>query len=92
MSAVKVLEERFDPPLGFSMGRYLAHAWGIWTTAQAVDVELRFSPLVARRVKETTWHDSQEVEDLLDGSVGVRLLVSEPIELKHWVLGWGAAK
>jgi predicted DNA-binding transcriptional regulator YafY len=91
ISAVKVLEDRFDPPLGFSMARYLAHAWGIWTTAQPVDVELRFSAQVAKRVKETTWHESQRVEDLPDGSVRVHLLVSEPTELKHWVLGWGAA-
>lgn len=91
ISAVKVLEERFDPPLGFSVARYLAHAWGIWTTAQPVDVELRFTPQVARRVKETTWHESQKVDELPDGSVRVRLVVAEPTELKHWVLGWGAA-
>src|SRR5262245_63421957 len=86
-----VLEDRFNPPLGLSIARYLAQAWGIWTTAQPVDVELRFSPQVTKRVKETTWHESQQVEDLPDGSVRVRLLVSEPTELKHWVLGWGAA-
>jgi predicted DNA-binding transcriptional regulator YafY len=91
ISAVKVLEDRFDPPLGFSIARYLAHAWGIWTSSRPVDVELRFSPQVVRRVKETTWHESQEMDDLPDGSVRLRLLVSEPTELKHWVLGWGAA-
>jgi predicted DNA-binding transcriptional regulator YafY len=92
ISAVTVLDERFSPPLGFSLGRYLSHAWGIWTTSDSpVEIELRFDPSVARRVKETTWHQSQEVEDLADGSVRVRLLVSEPRELKHWVLGWGSA-
>jgi predicted DNA-binding transcriptional regulator YafY len=90
ISAVRVLDVRFDPPMGFSIGRHLAHAWGVWTSEQPVQVELRFSPSVARRVKETTWHESQEVEDQADGSVLVRLVVAEPTELKHWVLGWGA--
>lgn len=79
------------PPLGFSIARYLTHARGIWTTAQPVHVECTSRPGVARRVKETTWHESQQVEELPDGSVRVRLLVSEPTELKHWVLSWGAA-
>lgn len=90
ISAVRVLDKHFDPPLGFSVGKHLAHAWGVWTSAQPVRVELRFSAAVARRVKETVWHESQEVEELPDGSIRVQLLVAEPTELKHWVLGWGA--
>src|SRR5438093_47262 len=69
ISAVRVFDERFDPPLGFSVGKHLAHAWGVWTSERPVPVELRFSPDVARRVKETTWHESQQAEDLADGSV-----------------------
>jgi predicted DNA-binding transcriptional regulator YafY len=52
-------------------------------------VDLRFDSTVARRVRETIWHQSQEVADLPDGSVLLRLVVAEPTELKHWVLGWG---
>lgn len=91
ISDLKLLDERFDPPLGFSIGKHLAHAWGVWTTDQPVDVELRFAAEVARRVKETVWHQSQRAEDLADGSLRVRLLIAEPTELKHWVLGWGSA-
>src|SRR5438105_5461782 len=91
ISAVRVLDNRFDPPLGFSIGKHLAHAWGVWTSEQPVQVELRFGPEVARRVKETTWHPSQQAEDLPDGSVRVCVVVAEPTELTHWVLGWGAS-
>src|SRR5437899_969407 len=42
ISSVQVMEERFDPPLGFSVGKHLAHAWGIWTSQQPVDIVLRF--------------------------------------------------
>jgi predicted DNA-binding transcriptional regulator YafY len=91
ISAVQVLEERFDPPLGFSVGKHLAHAWGIWTSQQPVDIVLRFDSSVARRVRETVWHPSQRLEELPDGGVRVRLLVSEPTEIRHWILGWGRA-
>jgi predicted DNA-binding transcriptional regulator YafY len=90
ISAVQVLDDRFDPPLGFAIGKHLAHAWSVWTSDHPVQVELVFAPAVARRVKETTWHESQEVTDLPNGAVRVRLLVAEPTELKHWVLGWGS--
>lgn len=49
------------------------------------------APSAARRVKETTWHEDQRVEDLPDGSVRLRLVVAELTELKPWVLGWGSA-
>ncbi|MBJ7600822.1 MAG: WYL domain-containing protein [Candidatus Dormibacteraeota bacterium] len=89
ISNVRLLEERFDPPLGFSVDRHLAHAWGIWTSQQPVDVILRFDQSVSRRVRETVWHPSQRLEELPDGGVRVRLLVAEPTEIRHWILGWG---
>lgn len=91
ISAVRVLDERFDPPLGFSVNRHLAHAWGIWTSEQPVDVVLRFDASAARRVRETVWHTSQRLEELPDGGARLRLLVAEPTEIRHWVLGWGRA-
>jgi predicted DNA-binding transcriptional regulator YafY len=91
ISSVQVMEERFDPPLGFSVGKHLAHAWGIWTSQQPVDIVLRFDSSVARRVRETVWHPSQRLEELADGGVRLRLLVSEPTEIRHWILGWGRA-
>src|SRR5712692_4067542 len=89
ISAVEVLEPRFDPPLGFSVAAMLAHAWGIWSGERPIEVELVFSAAVARRVCETTWHPSQSVSPLADGRVRVTLLVSSTLELKPWVLGWG---
>jgi proteasome accessory factor B len=42
-------------------------------------------------VRETVWHPSQRLEELPDGGVRLRLLVSEPAEIRHWILGWGRA-
>jgi proteasome accessory factor B len=89
IKAIKLLEQRFDPPLGFSVGNHLANAWTIWSSSQPVDVELLFSANVADRVLETNWHPSQVVEKRADGKVRVRLTVASTVEIRHWILGWG---
>ncbi len=89
ISSVVVLEERFDPPLGSSLRKMLGHAWGIWTSDHPVEVLLRFTPRVAARVIATTWHESQQVRELADGGVELRLVIAEPTEVRPWILGWG---
>ena len=54
-----ILDERFSPPLGLSLNKMLAHSWGIWTSQQPVELVLRFSARVAKRVTATNWHESQ---------------------------------
>jgi len=89
ISSVVVLEQRFSPPLGSSLHKLLGHAWGIWTSDHPVEVVLRFMPRVAARVVATTWHESQEVRELADGAVELRLVIAEPTEIRPWILGWG---
>src|SRR5260370_2467706 len=89
ISSVVVLEQRFSPPLGSSLRKMLGHAWGIWTSDHPVEVVLRFTPRVATRVTATTWHESQEVRDLPEGGVELRLVIAEPTEIRPWILGWG---
>jgi proteasome accessory factor B len=89
ISSVVVLEQRFSPPLGSSLRKMLGHAWGIWTSDHPVEVVLRFTPRVAARVVATTWHESQEVLELADGGVELRLVIAEATEIRPWILGWG---
>ena len=89
ITGVVVLEQRFDPPLGSSLRKMLGHAWGIWTSDHPVEVVLRFTPRVAARVVATTWHESQEVQELAGGGVELRLVIAEPTEIRSWILGWG---
>jgi predicted DNA-binding transcriptional regulator YafY len=91
ISGVRVTDQRFDPPLGFSVSKHLANAWTIWASEKPVDIELRFAALVAKRIHETGWHPSQSLQQLADGRVAMRLRVASTTEIKHWVLGWGAA-
>jgi predicted DNA-binding transcriptional regulator YafY len=89
ISSVVVLEQRFSPPLGSSLRKMLGHAWGIWTSDHPVEVVLRFTRRVGVRVVTTTWHESQEVHELPDGGVELRLVIAEPTEIRPWILGWG---
>lgn len=85
-----VTPETFPPPDADALERALLRAWDIVGDQPEVDVVLRFSPLVAARVQEATWHPSQEVVEEPDGSLLWRARVAGTYEIKLWILGWGA--
>ncbi|MDN5272115.1 CRISPR-associated helicase Cas3' [Chloroflexus sp. MS-CIW-1] len=79
------IPDDFDPRI------YLADAWGIWTSEKdPVEVTLRFSSRVARRVQESRWHRSERTEPQPDGSLVWRAKIAEPKEMLPWIRGWGA--
>ncbi len=82
---------QYTIPADFDPHSMLAEAWGIWyTEAEPVSVVLRFHPRVAHRVRETRWHQSEQVEEQADGSLIWRARVAEPQEMLPWIRGWGA--
>lgn len=85
-----VAPETFPPPDADALERTLLRAWDIIGDQPEVEVVLRFSPLVAARVQEATWHPSQVVEEESDGSLLWRARVAGTYEIKLWILGWGA--
>ena len=88
----RLTDERFTIPKSFDPQRLLASAWGvIWRDEGEIEVTLRFAPSVVRRVKESTWHHSQRVEDLPDGSCLFTVKVGSTQEVRPWIRGWGAA-
>ena len=50
---------------------------------------IRFAEVVADYIREKKWHDSQEMIELKDGGVELRLKLSSLPEIERWVLGWG---
>ena len=45
---------------------------------------------MSRRVQESVWHHSQQVEELPDGGVLLAMRVGGIREIKNWVMSWGA--
>jgi proteasome accessory factor B len=82
--------ETFDAADSTVVQDDLGRAWGVITDQEEVEVELRFAPSVASLVTETTWHPTERVTRDADGSVIWRARVPGTIEIKRWILGWGA--
>jgi len=83
------LNERFEVPGDFDANQHLSSGWGIMWGEQEEEVVLRFSCNVVSRVKESIWHQSQEIEDTEDGGCILRVRVAMPLEMKPWIRGWG---
>lgn len=86
----RLLPTTFDAPPVQDLIQRLDHSWGIWLSSEKpVEIRLRFTDEIARRVRETRWHPSQKLEDHPNGSLTMSLTVSSSLELVPWILGWG---
>ncbi|MHB8991865.1 MAG: helix-turn-helix transcriptional regulator [Chloroflexota bacterium] len=86
---IELTEEAYLIPASFDPNDYLKASWGV-VADEEVEVRLRFSPTVARRMKECTWHPSQRVGDLPDGRLDFAVTVAGTMEITPWILSWGA--
>jgi predicted DNA-binding transcriptional regulator YafY len=83
--------ETFERPGDFSVQAYLGNSFrAVRGEGPGYRVALRFTPGSAGRIAEKSWHRSQEAERTADGGLVLRLEVSELVEVKRWVLFWGA--
>ena len=89
--SARLLPQTFEVPADFDIDVVIGGSWGIWIGEPDIDVVLRFSATVARRVRETPWHPAATLHDLPAGGVEMRLRVASEVEMRPWVLGWGAA-
>lgn len=72
--------------------RQLQQSWGgVVFGDEQYDVAVEFRPEVADRIRETNWHQSQQLSDLADGGVLLRVVLPSLLEFVPWVLSWGAA-
>jgi predicted DNA-binding transcriptional regulator YafY len=88
----ELTRETFELPQDFDEQELLRYAWGIWyAQGEPVTVKLRFAAgEAARRLQESTWHPTQQVEILADGGCLWTAQVAEWQEMLPWVRGWGA--
>lgn len=87
---IELLPQKYARPRGFSVERYLGNAWNIMPSPGPDEsIVIRFQPLVATNVAEVTWHKSQRLEWLDDGSLDFHVRVSGLNEIVWWILGYG---
>lgn len=90
-SAKLLHKQSYEIPPDFPGLELLRNAWSIYHGEETIHVGLRFHPTVARRVRETHWHPSQQLyEDNQDHYVQLHLDIADTTDLKPWIRGWGA--
>ena len=92
LARVYATNDTYTIPSSFDPYQKLAGAWGInWGKSdETTEVVLRFSSgRPAERVRETHWHESQRIDDLLDGGCRLTIRVGSTQEMKPWIRQWG---
>jgi predicted DNA-binding transcriptional regulator YafY len=89
IQAIAPTGKTFTRPQSFSLKRRRRDSFGVHSAQGEFQIRLRFSPLVADYIREKQWHPSQDLHELPDGSVELRLTLSSLAEIERWVLAWG---
>ncbi len=77
----ELLDATFEVPADFEPGRYLADG-RVFHADTVRDVRIRYSPRIARWIRERAGWESARLEEEPDGSVVLRHRVADP----HWVV------
>lgn len=87
----EMLDEVFQRRADARLEDAIANSWGIvWADdEEREEIHLKFSPAVASRVREATWHPSQRVYSSRDGSCSLTMTVPSLVEIVPWVRSWG---
>lgn len=80
----------YELPADFDIEDFLGSMFGMFRDKEAFQVKVRFSPWVARFIREDRWHASQQMTDLPDGSLQVDLEVMGLVDVRRWVLSFGS--
>lgn len=81
--------KRFEPPAGFDARKYLENALGI-LRGELVTVRIVFAKALAPYIRERSWHPTQKLRDLPDGRLEMTMRVADTLEVRRWILGYGA--
>jgi proteasome accessory factor B len=89
IQALRPTGKTFARAQKFSLEQRLRDSFGVQSGQGEFEVVLRFTPGVADYIREKRWHDSQQLRELKDGGVELKMKLSSLNEVERWVLGWG---
>jgi proteasome accessory factor B len=89
MQAARPTGRTFERSQKFSLEKRLRDSFGVHSGEGKFDVVLRFDSRVADYIREKKWHESQQLRELKNGAVELRLKLSSLGEIERWVLSWG---
>lgn len=89
VQSAKPTGHTFVRPPKFSLEARLRDSFGVHSGHGQYAVVLRFNARAADYVREKKWHASQQLRELKNGGVELRLNLSSLAEIQRWVLSWG---
>lgn len=80
----------FELPEDFRVDDYVQGNFGVWRNEEPLtEVVIDFQASVASAIASRTFHPSQQLETLADGTLRMRLQLANLSELCGWLLGFG---
>ena len=89
IQSVKPSGKTFERPQKFSLEKRLRNSFGVRSGEGKHAVVIRFNARASDYVREKKWHMSQQLRELKDGGVELKLTLSSLAEIERWVLSWG---
>ena len=87
---VSITDSGFKIPDDFDYNLYMGSNFGIMTEEREYLVKIKFEAKLAPYICERTWHPTQIIKENRDGSIVFSFLTNSFLEVKQWVLSWGA--
>jgi predicted DNA-binding transcriptional regulator YafY len=72
----------------FSLEHRLRGSFGVVAGQGDHEIVVQFTAAVSDYIREKKWHDSQELRELDDGGVELRLSLNSLPEIERWILSW----
>ena len=88
--SVRETGETFTRPPEFQIESFLGQSFRALCGCGRHPIVLRFPPDAAGRAGEKIWHRTQTTEIQPDGSLLLRMELSDLREVKRWILSWGS--
>lgn len=89
LRGVQRTERTFDKPISFSLARHTQGAFGVFGPGETQKIRARFTGWAATNIREHIWHPSQKIIKDTDQAVVAEFILSNTIEFKRWLLGFG---
>ena len=83
-----ISDEHYDLPDDFDFEELIRHSFRVMQD-ELYAVQVRVSPEWARYVGERIWHESQSIQQHIDGSIEITFHVAGLDEIRQWVLSMG---
>ena len=89
MRRLAVRATRFERPKDFSVDKLLEGSFGVFSGGELIPIRIWFDRSRAQLIRERRWHQSQEIKELGNGEIELRMELSSLVEIVPWILSWG---